>query len=197
MDTDTILIIVGVVILALIAGVVLYKIYKYRQKKGSGKPKTKNVKVKKDKKGKEAEKIDLKGSYVDLTGKFLFRKELKILVLINHILPKGYLIFPKIGADLIMEPVGSRNLYNSICGKYIDFVIFEEATMKPRVAIDVYDGSIGDEQLNIESPEVITALESAQLPIVSIKIKSDYSTDEIKNPIWEALGLMDKKEGDK
>lgn len=112
-----------------------------------------------------------------------------MLVLINKILPKGFIVFPKVGVDLILAPVGNKSLYDSIRGKYLDLVIFEDITMKPRLAIDLHDGTIGDEELEVDSPEVVNALKVAELPLISFKIKTDYEIDEIKNPILKELGF--------
>ena len=112
-------------------------------------------------------------------------------------LPKGYVAFPKVGIDTILEPVGRKDLFNKIADKYLDIVIFDEYTMKPKVAIDIFDGSIGDEQLDVNSPDVIKALQIAELPLISIKVKTDYTQDEIKNPIYEALGLTVNNEDEK
>lgn len=174
----------------LIFGYYLFR--KLKNIKRNSKPKKKKEKViKKEKKTKEnKELIDFKGSYVDLSKKFLFRKELKFLAFVNRILPPQYIIFPKIGLDLILEPVGNRDLYNSVANKYIDMVIFEEATMKPVVAVDLYDGTIGNEQLDVEGTDIIKAFEIAGLPLLTFKIKTDYTEAEIKTPIFKALGLM-------
>ncbi len=102
-------------------------------------------------------------------------------------MPKGYIVFPKVGLDLILAPVGNKSLYESIQGKYVDLVIFEEDTMKPRIAVDLYDGSIGDEQLDIENPDIIKALQVAELPMISFKVKPEYTEEEIKDPIFKIL----------
>ena len=61
--------------------------------------------------------------------------------------------------------------------------------MKPKAVVDIFDGSIGDEQLDTFSPVVVDALKSAELPIISIKVKTDYDPSEIEKQIFEALGL--------
>ncbi len=168
-----------------------YKFAKYKKKK----PKDKIQKTKKPKKVVKQkikqDKLQLKGSYCDTVDKFLYRKEVKLLIVISKILPKEYVVFPKIGIDTILEPVGSHALFDAVKGKYLDFVIFEQETMKPKLVIDVFDGSIGDEQLDQESPEVFEALKSAELPVVTIKVKTDYDLEEIKNQIWSGLGIAE------
>lgn len=107
-------------------------------------------------------------------------------------MPRGYIAFPKIGTDLILVPVGNKALFDSVRDKYIDLVIFEEATMKPKAAIDLFDGSIGDEQLDIESPEVVNALKIAELPLISFRVKTEYTNEEIKIPIFKALKINEE-----
>ena len=154
--------------------------------------KEKQPKIKKVKPVINQNAVDTQGSYVNLVDKFLFRKEVKLLVLISKILPKGYVIFPKISLGSILEPVGRKNLFISVQNKILDFIIFEEVSMKPVLAIDVYDGSIGDEQINEADGIVVEALNSANLPLVSFKVKTDYTEDEIKTPIYDSLGLNKK-----
>lgn len=202
-----IFVIIAAVLIVLILVFLLFKFMKKHQffKKGK-EPKQKKEKVKKEKikltsknkKNVENNNVaELKGAFVDVVDKFLYRKELKVLVLVSKVLPKGYIAFPKIGLDTILEPVGRKDLFNMVANKYIDIVIFDEMTMKPKVAIDIFDGSIGDEQLDVTSPEVVQALQIAELPLIKIKVKTDYTQDEIKNPIYEALGLQVNKEDEK
>lgn len=142
-------------------------------------------KINKNKNGK----LETKGSYCDTVDKFLYRKEIKVYVLINKILPKEFIAFPKISLKSILEPVGSHALYDLVKGKVVDIVVFERETMKPRAVIDIFDGSIGDEQLDTFSPNVVDALKSAELPIVSVKVKTDYDQRELELQLLDALGL--------
>lgn len=142
-------------------------------------------KINKNKNGK----LETKGSYCDTVDKFLYRKEIKVYVLINKILPKGFIAFPKIALKSILEPVGSHALFDTVKSKVVDIVIFERETMKPRAVVDIFDGSIGDEQLDTFSPNVVEALKSAELPIVSVKVKTDYDQKELESQLLSALGL--------
>ena len=175
--------------------IIVYVLYRYLKKKSKSKntekkePKPKKEKVKKVKVKKNKNTLNLKASSVDKVNKFLYRKELKVLLLISKILPKGFVAFPKIGIDTVLEPVGNADLFNLIRDKYIDIVVFDEITMQPKVAIDIFDGSIGDEQMDIVSPEIADALKLADLPLVSIKVKTEYTQEDLKTPIYNALGL--------
>lgn len=191
------LIIVIIVFSILMLLVLFYGSKKYKALKSKNKSKVKKEKKPKIKKDlnikvKPSEMVDIKGSYVDTVDKFLFRKEFKLFILINRILPKGYIAFPKVSVGLILVPVGNKVLFDLIRDKYVDIVIFDEATMKPKVAVDLYDGSIGDEQLDVESPNVVNAFKIAELPLVSFRVKTEYTTNEIKDPIFKALGIDDK-----
>lgn len=199
----------SLIILLIILGFVAliafyYAIKKYwdfkKAKKGKKDVKEKQSKVAKkeikrkkrieQRRNREDEK-NFEGASMDIEGKFLYSKEMKILSLINHILPKGYVAFPKVLIGLILTPVGNRNLYDSVKNNYLDLVIFEESTMQPKIAIDLFDGSLGDEQLNFEHPNVIKALKLAELPILEIKVKITYTEEEIKTPIFKLLGIKE------
>lgn len=163
---------------------------KKKQKKEKKEKRAQKKEQKREEKLAKLEAMKKKGAYCDTVDKFLYRKEIKIFILINRILPKGYIVFPKIGLDTILEPIGDHALYDSVKGKYVDFVIFKQDTMKPVAVVDIFDGSIDDEQLDVNCPEVVEALNSAELPIVSFKVKPDYAEDEIKTPIYNALKVQ-------
>ena len=182
---------------------VVFLIYAYvkkrknnaKDKKGKEKKvkekKAKQKKLKNEEKKVKIENMKKKGAYCDTVDKFLFRKEIKVFILINKILPKGYICFPKIGLETILEPIGSHELFNSVKGKFVDFVIFKQETMKPVAVVDIFDGSIDDEQIDVDSPEVVEALKSAELPIVSFRVKPDYTIEEIKQPLFDALKIKE------
>lgn len=186
----------SVVVFVLIAFLIYSYVKKRKSKSKDKQPKEKKLKLKKEKKvnkPKEAsDQMNKKASYCDTVDKFLFRKEVKVFILINKILPKGYICFPKIGLETILQPIGSHDLYNSIKGKYVDFVIFKQETMKPLAVVDIFDGSIDDEQVEIDSPEIVEAIKSADLPLVSFRVKPDYLIDEIKQPLFDALKIKDE-----
>ena len=64
------------------------------------------------------------------------------------------------------------------------------------MAIDIFDGSIGDEQMDIVSPEIVEAFKLAELPLIAIKVKTEYSQADIKEPIWSALGINEVENND-
>lgn len=178
-------------------GIIIFSAYKFVQyKKKKGKNKVQKIKkekpIKEKAKRNKHGKLELKGSYCDTVDKFLYRKEVKMLIAISKVLPKEYVVFPKIGIDTVLEPIGSHALFDSVKGKYLDFVVFHQETMKPKLAIDIFDGSIGDEQLDQQSPQVHEALKSAELPVVIIRVKTDYDFEELRKQIWTGLGIEEE-----
>lgn len=195
----TIIIILAVILFAILLFFTIKLIKIGKTKKGkpkkikSEKPlKRKRIWFKKEDRNKNA--LPLKSAYVDVVDKFLYRKELKLFVLISKVLPKGYIAFPKISLDTILEPVGKHDLFDLVKNYKMDIVVFDELSMKPKVAIDIYDGSIGDESVINYAPDVVKALEIAELPLVSYKVKNEYTQSEIQDELFKALGLTQAKD---
>lgn len=144
----------------------------------------------------KATKINGEFIHLELKPKYMVRKQVKFYYLLHKILPKEYIAFPNVGVDNLCAPVGNRVEYNKIMSKYVDFVIFEEATMKPLLVIDVYDMSYGDESISEFEPDVIKALEAIKLPLVQFMIKDEYNEAEIKQKIMEKL-IPEKEDAEK
>lgn len=131
----------------------------------------------------------INGSFISLQlkNKYMVRKQLKFYYLLRKILPKEYIAFPQVGVDNLCSPVGNRIEYNKILSKYVDFVIFEESSMKPLLVIDVYDSTYGDESIQEFEPDVVKALEAIKLPLVQFLIKDDFNENEVKSKIMNIL----------
>ena len=119
--------------------------------------------------------------------KFMCRKEVEFYYFLNSILPKDKIAFPKVGVDNLLFPTTNKVAYNNLMSKYVDFVVFDEQTMKPLLVIDVYDDSYNDEILDEQEPFVKKVLKEVKLPIISIKIKGKYDAEEVKNKILEII----------
>lgn len=124
---------------------------------------------------------------LELKPKYMVKKQLKFYYLLHKILPKEYIAFPNVGVDNLCTPLGNRVGYNKILSKYVDFAIFEEATMKPVAVIDVFDMSYGDEAIEEFEPEVVEALKAINLPLVQFLIKDEFDEQEIKKKIMGAI----------
>lgn len=140
-------------------------------------------------------KINGEFIHLELKQKYMVRKQLKFYYLLHKILPKEFIAFPNVGVDNLCAPLGNRIEYNKIMSKYVDFVVFEEATMKPLLVIDVFDMSYGDESISEFEPDVIKALEAIKLPLVQFMIKDEYNEQDIKKKIMDIL-VPPQKEDD-
>lgn len=145
----------------------------------------------------KATKINGEFIHLELKPKYMVRKQVKFYYLLHKILPKEYIAFPNVGVDNLCAPLGNRVEYNKIMSKYVDFVIFEEATMKPLLVIDVYDMSYGDESISEFEPDVIKALEAIKLPLIQFMIKDEYNEQDIKKKIMDILVPPQKEDDSK
>lgn len=130
---------------------------------------------------------------VAVVDKFMYRKEVEFYYFLCSILPKDKIAFPKVGVDNILFPTVNKIAYNSLMSKYVDFVVFDEKSMKPLLVIDVYDDSYNDEILDEQEPFVKKVLKEVELPIISVKIRGNYDTEEVKNKI---LGIINPEKKD-
>ena len=100
----------------------------------------------------------------------------------------GYYICPKVRvADLLYVNTRITNRFqfhfNKIVGKHIDFVLCNEYTMTPIIAIELDDRS-HDRKDRVERDIFINqAFKSADLRLVRFKVGGSYSLTEIKNTL--------------
>lgn len=144
----------------------------------------------------------IKEGNVAINNEYLNREEIKFLEFINKIITKEYVVYPKVGVENIVKPIGNRMLYNSILGTYVDYCMFEKSTMKPILVLDIYDNSFGDEPLTLMSQNITEILKKVNLPILSIQVKDKYNEEEIKQKIRYTLddsyrAMLQKEEQNK
>lgn len=163
---------------------ILYYIFKFINKKGLLKFDSK-IKTKKEEKHKEL----VGGDTIRVVEKYMFRREVKVLIALNQILPRQFISLPKVAVANLIEPVGSKQLYNSIKEFFVDFVVFEEATMKPLLVVDVYDNSFDDELLKNHNPELIEIFKKLKIKVIDFAVKGDINMQELKEKLYLALGL--------
>ena len=159
------------------------------------------IKFKINLKNKKAIELNREGK-VDLKNQYLSLEEIKFLDFLNSIITDHYVVYPKVGVENLVKPIGNRMLYNSILGTYVDFCMFEKATMKPVLVFDLYNNSFGDEPLEVMSENVSNILKMASLPYISIQIKQKYNEEEMKHKIRYAIdeaykSMLDKEEKNK
>lgn len=95
-------------------------------------------------------------------------------------------IFPKARLADVIEPKRNdknwQTAFNKIKAKHIDFVLCENKTFKPQLAIELDDKSHTNEKRIQRDQFVDEALKSANLPIIHT-----YGTQNLKDKIIEAL----------
>lgn len=142
---------------------------------------------------KETSLKELDTSAIGIKEKYMFRQEVKMLRILNQILPSKYLTLPKVSLSCLLEPRGSKLVYNKLATTCVDFVVFEEATMAPVLIVDIYDNSFSDEALLEQEPFLNDILEKIKLPCLAYQLKGEINKDEVKKLIEKSLKLEEEK----
>lgn len=171
------------IILAIVGLLGIYYLFDFLKKKGIVKT---ELKVKKEKKPAEKQ---VKADTLRITEKYMYRRELKVLIALNQVLSRQYISLPKIALGKILEPDGNKTLYNKIKDHFVDFVVFEEATMKPLAIVDVYDNSFEDELIKDANPELYQVLKNLKLPVVELPVRGDVDMALLKEKMFAALKI--------
>ena len=79
---------------------------------------------------KEYKVSDKDKDTLEIKDKYMFQIEIKVLEILNSIDPKKYLALPKVCMGSMLLPKGSKNVYNLLSNKVLDYVIFDRQTMK-------------------------------------------------------------------
>lgn len=132
-------------------------------------------------------------SSVGVREKYMFRQEVKMLRILNEVLPSSFLTLPKVSLSSLLEPRGSKLVYNKLATTCVDFVVFEEATMTPVLIVDIYDNSFSDEALLEQEPFLTAILEKINLPCLAYQLKGEINKDEVKKLVEKSLKLEEQK----
>ena len=170
------------VLLFLILAILFYRFFIKKQPEEDDK----NYKV------KDSDKDTLQ-----ITEKYMFQIELKILSVLNQSLSAEYIALPKVCLGSLLAPKGSKVVYNILADKVVDFVIFEKSTMKPVLVVDIYDNTFNDEALSEQDPNLTKILTDLKLPIVAFLVKGNVNMEEFKNLINSKLPQKEKKDEEK
>ena len=148
------------------------------------------------------DKIDVKISYkiIELFSAGLYSspnkafeeliwpKEVEFYDMYRTLLPKEYLMVPKVGVDKIVKPHGSLLMYNAIKTKYVDFCIFKRSNMEPVVVIDCFYPSITDSSIKEMDKAVKKSLEAVSIPVLQYEILDvPYDKDAVIKRFYDAL----------
>ena len=133
------------------------------------------------------DKIDVKSQLVKHIP-YLWPKEVEFYDMYRTLLPKEYLMVPKVGVDKIVKPHGSLLMYNAIKTKYVDFCIFKRSNMEPVVVIDCLYPSITDSSIKEMDKAVKKSLEAVSIPVLQYEILDvPYDKDAVIKRFYDAL----------
>lgn len=153
-------------------------------------------KKKKEKPPKEKPKTQqLKNFNLTLTDKFMYRRDLLFWKFLNTILPRTFVVVPKVAICTLIDPNGDKNLYNDLSGKTVDFVVFDEQNMRPVLVVDLYDKSFNDDKLDEDDPQLYAVVTKLGLGIVHILMKAEFDREAVTKQIYQKLNItIDKND---
>ena len=118
----------------------------------------------------------------------LWPKELEFYLMFQSVLPKGFMIVPKMGVDEIVKPEGSLVLFNEIKSKHVDFCIIKISNMEPIAVLDTYYPSITDSTMQEMDIAVKKSLESVNIPVIKYEILDiPYDKDLVLKTFLDAI----------
>ena len=100
----------------------------------------------------------------------LWPKELEFYYMFRTILPKEFMIIPKLGVDEIVKPDGGKLLFNAVKDEHVNFCIVKVMNMEPVAVLDTFYPSIGDSTMQELPVAVKKALESVDIPVIKYEI---------------------------
>lgn len=147
-----------------------------------------NKKVKNDSKKVDWSKFNGKGQLKKHVP-VLWPKELEFYYMFRSVLPKEFMIVPKMGVDEIVKPNGGNLvLFNAIKSKHVDFCIIKVSNMEPVAVLDTFYPSITDSTMKQLDAPVKKALSSVSIPVISYEILDiPYDKDKILKKFLEAI----------
>ena len=124
-----------------------------------------------------------------LADQYMDIREVIFYEYLQRSLPQNCVAFPRVAVDNIVKPKGSKNSYNSIQNKYVDYVVFNKQTMQPLLYVDLYDDSINEQIIKEQDKNIDNALKSVKLPKISVKVDENnkYDIEKLKYEIANAL----------
>ncbi len=118
----------------------------------------------------------------------LWPKELEFYYMFRTILPKEFMIIPKLGIDEIVKPSGGKVLFNAVKDEHVDLCIVKVANMEPIAVLDTYYQGIGDSTMQELPTPVKKALESVEIPVIKYEILDvPYDKDAVLKKFLDAI----------
>ena len=186
--------VIGIIIGICLVALFFYWLYKFIQKHSKSSSKPPKEKVKRLK--KEQQPVFNQSRY-KVSQTYMIRKELLFWKYLNTILPREYIVVPKVAVNDLIEVEGDKSTYERISSKTIDYVIFNEKTMYPALVLDIYDKTYNDLKLEEQDPYITEVLKKMNLNFVEILVSTDFDREKTKELIFEKLGIKvqnDKQE---
>lgn len=124
---------------------------------------------------------------VELKKTFMKQNEMTFLKNLYKILPAEFIAFPRVGVDNVVQPKGDKVLYNTILSQYLDVCVFLKKTMEPVLAIDLYEASPIEQQMKQLHPNVVKALATVKLPLLTYQLSEEYDLAELRTKVIDAM----------
>lgn len=124
---------------------------------------------------------------VELRKAYMKPTEIAFLKNLYKILPAEFVAFPRVGVDNLVQPKNDKVLYNTILSQYVDVCIFLKSTMEPILAIDLYEASPVEQQMKQLHPNVVKALQTVKIPLLSYQLSEEYSLVELRTKVIDAM----------
>ncbi len=179
-------------VIGIIIGCALFLLASFYVVKFIQKERSKPQKPKKEKKKKSKiapKETVVKNVHITVKSPYMQRKEVLFWKYLNIILPKHYIVIPKVSLVDLFIPDGDKSIFRLIADKTLDYVIFKEQDMSVALVLDIYDKSYGDEMLDEQDPFLLEILAKLNIKVLSILVANDFDRESCKDKIYSALGL--------
>jgi very-short-patch-repair endonuclease len=122
--------------------------------------------------------------------------ETNFFKIIENVVGFDYYIFPQVTlSDLFFIKIRREDYqkyYNKINRKSVDFVLVDKKNMKPVLAIELDDSSHNNKSRKKRDSFVEEIFKDAEMPLLRIKCRGNYNTEEVKKMINEEINKYKK-----
>lgn len=133
-----------------------------------------------------------------LRDDFLSPAEASFVQVLESQVPDGYRVMAKVGLkDLFYVPKGTgswQTHWNRINRKHVDFLVCEQDTMAPVMAIELDDVSHKRRRRQERDEFVDRIFQAAGLPLRRIGVKNGYRAEEIHSLLFGTVGTNSRNE---
>lgn len=122
--------------------------------------------------------------------KFLSDGELRFYQVLKPLVPAGYSLITKVRlGDLffVRRPHENKGARNKIDRKHVDFVICEESSMQPALAIELDDSSHNRKDRIERDAFVDEVFKAAELPLMHVNVVQTYDKGQLGEQLHSYL----------